>query len=276
VSFMPAKRELVSILIPIFNEEDGVELLKEKLLGLQNLLQHEYELEFLFIDDGSSDLTVPRLRKCFQDAPITTRILQHGVNQGVGAAFRTGFQKAQGAYVCTIDADCTYSPEGLQQLLSALKSSGTDIAVASPYHPDGGVEGVAAWRLVLSKGCSMLYRLFSPLKLYTYTSIFRAYRGEVVRTVQFRGNGFVSASEILIAAGRQGYTVTEVPMVLRARSIGRSKMKVLRTIGSHLEMLFSFAGSISATPPRRPVARVRGTLVSTRVAATNNKDPFAA
>jgi dolichol-phosphate mannosyltransferase len=276
VSLMPAKRELVSILIPIFNEEDGVELLKEKLLGLQNLLENEYELEFLFIDDGSSDLTVPRLRKSFRDAAITTRILQHGVNQGVGAAFRTGFQKAQGDYVCTIDADCTYSPEGLQQLLSALKSSGADIAVASPYHPDGGVEGVAAWRLVLSKGCSMLYRFFSPLKLYTYTSIFRAYRGDVVRNVQFRGNGFVSASEILIAAGRQGYTVTEIPMVLRARSVGRSKMKVLRTIASHLEMLFSFAGSISAAPPRRPAARVRGTLVSTRVTATNNKDPFAA
>src|SRR5689334_22799872 len=83
VSLMPAKRELVSILIPIFNEEDGVELLKEKLLGLQNLLENEYELEFLFIDDGSSDLTVPRLRKSFRDAAITTRILQHGVNQGV-------------------------------------------------------------------------------------------------------------------------------------------------------------------------------------------------
>src|SRR5215467_8970041 len=70
VSLMPAKRELVSILIPIFNEEDGIELLKKKLSDLQQLLQDEYELEFLFIDDGSSDLTVPRLRKSFRDAGI--------------------------------------------------------------------------------------------------------------------------------------------------------------------------------------------------------------
>ncbi len=276
MSFMPAKRELVSILIPIFNEEDGVGQLKEKLLGLQDLLQGEYELEFLFIDDGSSDLTVQRLKECFQDSALRTRILEHGVNRGVGAAFRTGFQYAHGNFVCTIDADCTYSPAGLQQLLSALHTSGADIAVASPYHPDGGVEGVAAWRLVLSKGCSMLYRLFSPLKLYTYTSIFRAYRGEVVRNVNFRGNGFVSASEILIAAGRLGYTVTEVPMVLRARTVGRSKMKVLRTILSHLEMLSSFAGAWRSAPARRPVARVRGTLVSTGITTRNNKDPFAA
>src|SRR5215467_8779586 len=273
---MSPKRELVSILIPIFNEEDGIAQLKEKLSGLQELLQGEYELEFLFIDDGSSDLTVPRLKDCFQDSALRTRILEHGVNRGVGAAFRTGFQQAQGSLVCTIDADCTYSPAGLQQLLAALQSSGADIAVASPYHPEGGVEGVAAWRLVLSKGCSMLYRFFSPLKLYTYTSIFRAYRGEVVRNVQFRGNGFVSASEILVAAGRLGYTVTEVPMISRARAVGRSKMKVLRTIVSHLEMLSGFASAWQSAPARRPVARVRGTLATTGISARNNKDPFAA
>src|SRR5215831_7974244 len=239
-AFMSGNRKLVSVLIPIFNEEDGIDQLKEKLVGLQALLQPEYDLEFLFIDDGSSDRTVARLKESFKDANIHARIIEHEVNRGVGAAFRTGFQAANGDYVCTIDADCTYSPEGLHQLLSAMRAARTDIAVASPYHPDGGVEGVAAWRLVLSKGCSLLYRLLSPLKLYTYTSIFRVYRAEVVHSVPFRGNGFVSASEILIAAGRLGYTVTEVPLVLRARSVGRSKMKVLRTILTHLEMLFSF------------------------------------
>jgi dolichol-phosphate mannosyltransferase len=273
---MPGKRELVSILIPIFNEQDGIVHLKNKLLGLQELLRSEYELEFIFVDDGSSDLTVPRLHEHLRDGAIRACVVEHGVNRGVGAAFRTGFQEAHGTYVCTIDADCTYSPEGLLRLLTTLRTSGADIAVASPYHPEGGVEGVPAWRLVLSKGCSMLYRQFSPLKLYTYTSIFRAYRREVVRTVQFRGDGFVSASEILIAAGRQGYKVVEVPMVLRARAIGRSKMKVMRTMMSHLEMLLTFVAPSRPAPLRRPSTQVRGPLVNNVISATNNKDPFAA
>jgi dolichol-phosphate mannosyltransferase len=269
-------KQLVTILVPIFNEEDGIAQLKAKLQALQGLLQADYDLEFIFIDDGSSDQTVPRLREAFRNAEIPARVIEHGVNRGVGAAFRTGFLAADGDSICTIDADCSYSPEGLQQLLAALRSSGADIAVASPYHPQGGVEGVAAWRLVLSKGCSLLYRLLSPLKLYTYTSIFRAYRGEVVRSVQFRGDGFVSASEILIAAGRLGYTVTEVPMVLRSRAVGRSKMKILRTVISHLDVLFSFMVPSRPTPLRRPPARVRGTLLSTGISTRNNKDPFAA
>ena len=211
-------------------------------MRLRDLLASEYSLEFVFVDDGSHDRTVERLRRQFESVGTPFEIVEHGLNRGVGAAFRSGFARAKGSVVCTIDADCSYSPEGLQSLLAALRATGADIAVASPYHPRGGVEGVPMWRLALSRGCSVLYRRLSPLKLYTYTSIFRAYKAEVVRKTPFRADGFVSASEILIAAGRRGYVVTEVPMILRARAIGRSKMKVMRTMGSHVRMLWQLVG----------------------------------
>jgi len=252
---MSEQQQLVSVVVPIFNEEEGIGLLREKLLKLKGLLEEDYQLEFIFVDDGSSDRTVEALRRQFADALVPFQIVEHGRNRGVGAAFRSGFQACRGKLICTIDADCTYSPEGLKLLLAALDASGAEIAVASPYHPDGGVEGVPWWRLALSRRCSALYRWASPLKLYTYTSIFRAYRAEVIRNVSFASDGFVSAAEILLAAGRQGYRVTEVPMVLRARSIGRSKMKVLRTIVSHLRTLSRFAAGTSAPshsgPPRK-------------------------
>ncbi len=268
--------KLVSIIIPIFNEETGIGHLSEQLNGLKALLSPEYELEFVFVDDGSRDGTVEALKKRFSGKSMRVRIVEHIVNLGVGAAFRTGFQEARGDLVCTIDADCTYSPAGLKTLLSALDTTGADIAVASPYHPDGGVEGVPAWRLVLSKGCSGLYRLFSPLKLYTYTSIFRAYRAEVVRNVQFKGNGFVAASEILISAGRQGYKVTEVPMILRARTIGRSKMRVFRTVASHLEVLFGFIVPSRKAPVAVTAGRLPGKFAGRGISPRDSKDPFAA
>lgn len=243
---MSAAQQLVSVVVPIFNEEDGIGLLREKLLKLRRLLENDYRLEFIFVDDGSRDATVEHLKKQFAETGVTFQIVEHGRNRGVGAAFRSGFRVCAGKLICTIDADCTYSPEGLRELLGALQITGADIAVASPYHPHGGVEGVPWWRLALSRRCSALYRWASPLKLYTYTSIFRAYRSEVIRNVSFESDGFVSAAEILLAAGRLGYTVTEVPMVLRARSIGRSKMKVLRTVLSHLRMLGRFAAGSTA------------------------------
>src|SRR6266480_2892280 len=245
---MTSRRKSVSIIIPIFNEQDGVGQLKEELSILHRLLCDQFDVEFVFVDDGSSDNTVSVIKKEFTDSPYLFRVLEHGINRGVGAAFRTGFEAAKAAFVCTIDADCSYSPEGLKKLLEALQSTGADIAVASPYHPQGKVEGVPGWRLALSKGCSLLYRLTSPVKLYTYTSIFRAYRGEVTGNLRFAATGFVAAAEILVEASRKGYTIVEIPMVLRGRAIGRSKMKIARTILTHFRMLMNVGFSRESAP----------------------------
>jgi dolichol-phosphate mannosyltransferase len=193
-------------------------------------------VELVFVDDGSTDNTLPLLREAFPEGELC-RILSHDKNRGIGAAFRTGFQNATGSIVCTIDADCSYEPEGLKRLIETMEREGADIAVASPYHPRGSVQDVGTWRLLISRTCSALYRAISPVALYTYTSIFRAYRWSVVETVDFRADGFVSAAEILIHAAKQGYRITEVPMVLCGRKVGITKMKILRTIGKHLAMM---------------------------------------
>ncbi len=240
----------ISVVVPIYNEQDGIHHLSENLARFDATLPAGTEREFIFVDDGSADRTLPALQEVFGNRSDCV-VLAHGVNRGVGAAFRTGFAQASGDVVCTIDADCTYRPEKLMELIQALDRDHADVAVASPYHPQGGVVGVPKWRLVLSKGCSFLYRRRSHLKLYTYTSVFRAYRAQVVKTVRFAGNGFVSASEILIEAAKAGFTVTEVPMVLYARQVGQSKMKLARTIRTHLQLILTgkTSGERSAAAP---------------------------
>jgi dolichol-phosphate mannosyltransferase len=148
--------------------------------------------------------------------------------------------------VCTIDADCSYSPENLYSLIQHIVSGEADIAVASPYHPAGGVIGVKRWRIVLSRQCSRLYQWLSPLKLYTYTSIFRAYTGEAARGLTFASDGFVSAAEILFNAHRHRFRVCEVPLVLRARQRGYSKIRILRTISAHLTLMAQLVRSSGA------------------------------
>src|SRR5882762_5995260 len=229
-------RTRLSVIVPVLNEAEGISQLRDKLGRVQSVLGEFGDIEFVFVDDGSNDGTFARLHEAFPESD-TCRIVSHGRNRGVGAAFRTGFQNATGSIVCTIDADCSYEPEGLKRLVDAMEKKGGDIAAASPYHPDGSVQGVGAWRLLLSRVCSSIYRMISPVPLYTYTSIFRAYRWSVVENVHFEANGFVSAAEILIRAAEQGYKVVEVPMVLRARDVGTTKMKIMRTIGRHCSMM---------------------------------------
>ena len=235
-SSRPLIRKSVSIVVPMCNEEDSIEILREKLALLQKRLEADFEIEYCFVDDGSTDATWQLLSSAVPEKAGFVR-RKHAVNRGVGAAIRTGLTASSGAIVCTIDADCSYPPEELYMLIQRIVSGEADIAVASPYHPAGGVLGVKRWRIVLSRQCSRLYQCLSPIKLHTYTSIFRAYTGEAARQLTFASNGFVSAAEMLIDGHRRGFRICEVPLVLRARQRGYSKIRILRTISAHLALM---------------------------------------
>ena len=228
----------VCLVIPLCNEEESLPLLGERLTMLQHSLGDRFSLRFLFINDGSTDRTRELLPGVVPPG-IVFDVRSHAVNQGVGAAFRTAFRSTTEDIVCTIDADCSYGPEHLGRMIEEVAAGQCDVCVASPYHPAGGAKGVQRWRLLLSTNCSLLYRAVSPLKLYTYTSIFRAYRGSVARQVQFRRDDFIAAVEILLSAASMGCRISETPMVLRRRSAGVSKMRLATTILGHLQLLVS-------------------------------------
>ena len=108
----------------------------------------EYELECILVDDGSRDGTTDEAKRSFASFPRVV-FEKHDHNRGPGAAVRTGFSKATGDVICTIDSDCTFDPLQIPVMLKLLDDRKVDIVTASPYHPDGGVENVPPWRLLL-------------------------------------------------------------------------------------------------------------------------------
>lgn len=233
-------RPSVTIVVPVFNEEASLEQLKGKLAQLHRALLPHYRVSFCLVDDGSTDRTFEGLAGvCPEDA--TLQLLRHETNQGVGASFQTAFANVKSDIVCTLDADCSYPPIDLMKLINLVSSGEAEVATGSPYHPTGNVDGVPPWRLLLSMQCSLLYRIFFPLKLYTYTSILRAYRGSVTQNIAFTHRDFVSAVEILLEAHRMGNRIAEVPLTLHGRKTGRSKMRVLKTILSHILFASGYA-----------------------------------
>lgn len=230
-------RPRVAVVIPVCNEQDSLPTLRIRLAELQRGLQDRFIVFYLFVDDGSTDRTVELVSRVVP-AGATHQVVSHGTNRGLGEAFRTAFQTVGCAeIVCTIDADCSYRADNLIPMINRITQGRADVVVASPYHPQGGVDGVPAWRLALSRRCSQLYRLVSPLQLYTYTSMFRVYRGSVVRAAKFQSTGFVSTVEILMSASYLGYHIDEYPVILHRRVAGTSKMRILRTVGQHLRLL---------------------------------------
>jgi dolichol-phosphate mannosyltransferase len=223
----------VSIIIPCFNEAEGIELLKQQILPVLIRLRLTRSVELICVDDGSTDETFAKLQQHLGDH---AQIIRHSHNQGLSAAIQTGLAHSTGEIVCTADSDCTYAPEQLIPMLNLMQED-VDIVTASPYHPKGRVKNVPAWRLFLSKGLSRLYGVVLPCRLYTYTSMFRAYRREVLETVSATHPGFLGLVEVLAEAMLSGYQVVEYPAELRRRVFGQSKLRIARVIWSHLKYI---------------------------------------
>ncbi len=226
----------VSVIIPCFNEEENVGKMRDELLPVLEQMATQYNLQIIFVDDGSTDCTLASLENTFQPAGNSAMhfvFLKHEKNCGLGAALRTGFSAVSGDLVVTTDSDGTYKFSTIPSMLEYLKP-GVDMVTASPYHPDGDVVGVPKYRLILSQGASFLYRVLVNWKIHTYTCLFRAYRREVIDTISFQSDGFLAGTELMVKGMLKGYGVAEFPAVLYSRVFGTSKARLVRTIKAHL------------------------------------------
>jgi len=226
----------LSIIIPCYNESDNIANLRRQITPTVTSLAETRTVELILVDDGSQDGTWETLHQTFPDGepyPAEVRFERHPTNLGLGAAIRTGFREARGDLVLTTDSDGTYRFETIPALLSTLTPE-KDLVTASPYHPQGSVDGVPPYRLLLSKGSSLLYRILLNWKIYTYTALFRVYRRKVVESVPFESNGYLAGTEILVNSLLMGFQVAEYPAVLHSRVVGVSKARLVRTIRAHL------------------------------------------
>jgi polysaccharide deacetylase family protein (PEP-CTERM system associated) len=235
-----AQRIPVTLVIPCYNEERVLPYLRNTLRRVASDFAAAYDLHYVFVDDGSGDGTWQALADIFGSLP-QCQLVRHDGNRGVAAAIMTGIRSSQTEVVCSIDCDCTYDPHQLRDLITRLDSD-VALVTASPYHPSGRVLNVPGWRLLLSKGLSFLYRRLFHQKLHTYTSCFRVYRRSLVSDLSLRENGFLGVAETLMILDLQGKRIVEHPAVLEVRLLGHSKMKLFRTIGGHLRLLWRMAG----------------------------------
>ncbi|HKS75810.1 MAG TPA: glycosyltransferase [Terriglobales bacterium] len=234
----PAVRTPVTVVVPCYNERPTLPYLANTLESVTKLLDPDFDLSFIFVDDRSTDGTPELLQRLFGNKP-NCRIVEHPQNLGVAAAIFTGIRHAQTEVVCSIDCDCSYDPHELMHMIPML-TQGVDMVTASPYHPQGKVTNVPSWRLTLSKGASWLYGKVLRHKLATYTSCFRVYRRSKVVDLQLSEPGYLGVAEILALIDLRGGSIKEFPTTLHVRILGQSKMKVARTVVGHLKNLRRF------------------------------------
>lgn len=234
----PAKVTL-TLVIPCYNEAESLSYLDRTLQRFAERAAVLFHLHYVLVDDGSTDATWNLLQAQF-GGRVEFTLLRHQANRGIAAALITGFREVRSEYVAVIDADCTFGPEQLIEMM-ALMTDEVDVVVASPAHAEGTMHAVPAWRALMSRGAAMLHRGIFRNKLTSYTSCFRLYRRRVLQNVAVYDAGFCGVTEILGRLDLAGCRIAEYPAVLETRLLGQSKIRLFRTIIGHLKLAFRLA-----------------------------------
>jgi polysaccharide deacetylase family protein (PEP-CTERM system associated) len=251
----------VSLVVPVYNEQQNITYLCRTLLAFRARLAARYKIHLVIVDDCSTDDTWSLLSSNFGEIS-DCHLVRHTVNRGVAGALMTGIRNSPTEIVCSIDGDCSYDPSTLAKMIPLIDNA--EMVTASPYHPEGSVRNVPAWRLVLSKTLSRLYSAVLADRVHTFTSCCRVYRKSAMLDLDLRHGGFLGVAEMLIETKRRGRRVIEVPATLESRLLGESKMKILRTIGGHLGLLRKLATTRREpaqgpqSPPSAPLRPVEG------------------
>jgi glycosyltransferase involved in cell wall biosynthesis len=168
----------LSIVIPIYNEEENIQILHDKLKEVLDPLEKEYEI--LFVDDGSTDRTLPILEE-IQAKDNRMVVLSLRRNFGQTAAFAAGFDFARGDVIITIDGDLQNDPADIPKLLELIKDndlvSGWRKKRKDPFFT----------RRLPSIAANWLISNVTGVKLHDYGCSLKAYRRDVIKNLKLYG-----------------------------------------------------------------------------------------
>lgn len=192
--------------------------------------------EVVIVDDGSVDETSARAGALLMTRK-DVRVVTLSPNRGMGGAIRAGIAEARGEWIATLDADLTFPPAALKDMLAAGNAAKADLVSGSPYLRKGDMAGVSWIRVLPSLMINALYRGLFGMRLTAYTPVLRLYRSSFVKKLEIAATGFEINAEIAARAMTDRRIVAEVPVPLGARVSGVSKLQRGRELKSHLRLI---------------------------------------
>lgn len=208
----------LSVVIPVYNEaatiRDLVRLVTDANTGI--------EKELVLVDDCSTDGTGAVLKQLAAEHPEWL-ILFHSVNQGKGAALRTGFAAATGDIVIIQDADLEYDPREYPLLLGPILDGRADVVFGSRFLGGGPHRVCFFWHFIGNKLLTTLSNMMTNLNLTDMEVCYKVFRKEVLQGIALRENRFGFEVEITAKVARGRWRIYEVPISYYGRSYEEGK-----------------------------------------------------
>jgi dolichol-phosphate mannosyltransferase len=216
---------MISIVIPVYNEKESLEILLAEIDAVGR--QANLELEILFVDDGSTDGSWEVIRS-LTDKDVRVRAIRFRRNFGKAAALAAGFRHVKGGLVFTLDGDLQDDPQAIPLFLVAMEK---------------GLDVVSGWKRVRhdpwhkvfpSRVFNFLVSWLTGVWLHDHNCGMKCYRSQIFREVRLYGE---LHRFIPVLAAARGYKVGEIEINHRPRRFGRSKYGVRRFVKGFLDLL---------------------------------------
>jgi glycosyltransferase involved in cell wall biosynthesis len=217
----------IAVVIPSFNEEDNVEKLSHDLLDVLSGMGRQFEI--IFVNDGSTDRTLPLLEGLISDHP-EIRVIDLEFNAGQTAATLAGFHNATGDIIVSMDSDLQHFPEDIPKIVQAVET---------------GFDCIGSWRYdrkterfgkrFPSKVSNILAYHLTGTHIHDFGSGFKAYRRECVKDIQLYGSFHRYIPAII---RDRGFTVSEIRIDWRERYGGKTKYGSSRILKGLRDLFF--------------------------------------
>lgn len=209
---------LLSIVIPVYNEEDTIIPLIERVLAVD--LPYK---EIIVVDDGSVDGTEENVRRCLKSGKDCIKVLSHEKNRGKGAALRTGIAAATGDIIIIQDADLEYDPSEYSKLIAPIVEGKADVVYGSRFAGEGSRRVLYFWHYAGNKFLTLLSNAFTNLNLTDIETCYKAFRRDVLSRIELKENGFGFDPEVTAKIAKLNLRIYEVGISYAGRTYEEGK-----------------------------------------------------
>lgn len=237
---------MLYILLPAYNEEEGLEKLLDRIRRIMDAFSIQYKI--IIVNDGSADRTEYVIQSYSKKMPI--ELINFKNNSGITEVFKAGFKRVcemgkDGDICITMDSDNTQSPYVILDILKKLNGS-CDVVIASRFKEGGKMVGAPMMRRLMSNGVAFMLKKLMPIDgVRDYSTFYRGYKVKVIKDAfnlygdgLIEGHGFSSMASFLIKLRKVAKKFDEVPFTLRYDlKEGGSGIKIFKTMKGYLAIV---------------------------------------